>query len=238
MAREGVSGPRTVFEGTHGFFKAFADPSIPADLGHISRDLGAEWLMERIAFKPYACGTMAQPYIDCAIALVADGLPLAQVERVECETGEGIVHRLWEPLAEKHRPSTPYSAKFSVPYCVAVGLVRGRAGLAEFSDECLRDADVLAMAGKVGYVVDPANEYPRNYTGHVKVLLRDGSVREARQPHMRGGARERLSADELARKAVANMLFGGWSESQAAALQTLCAGLYEQQAPVDLSGLR
>ena len=70
------------------------------------------------------------------------------------------------------------------------------------------------------------------------MLLGDGSVREARQPHMRGGARERLSADELARKAVANMLFGGWSESQAAALQALCAGLYEQQAPVDLSGLR
>ena len=238
MAREGFSGPRTVFEGTHGFFKGFADASIPADLGHLTRELGADWLVERIAFKPYACGTMAQPYIDCAVRLAAEGLPLAEIERIECETGEGIVHRLWEPLAEKHRPSTPYSAKFSVPYCVAVGLVRRGAGLSEFSEECLRDPQVLSVAAKVGYVVDPDNEYPRNYTGHVKVTLRDGSVREARQPHMRGGARERLSAAELGLKARANVLFGGWSEAQAEALQALCAELFELQTPVDLSALR
>ncbi|MCA8967603.1 MAG: MmgE/PrpD family protein, partial [Planctomycetes bacterium] len=235
MARAGFSGPRTVFEGTHGFFKGFADASIPADLGHLTRDLGGEWLVERIAFKPYACGTMAQPYIDCAVRLVEQGLDPERVARIDCETGEGIVHRLWEPLAEKHAPSTPYSAKFSVPYCVAAGLVRRKAGLAEFTEESIRDPGILALAAKVHYVVDPDDEYPRNYTGHVRVTLDDGSVVEARQPHMRGGARERLTMDELAAKARANLLFGGWDEARAEALQAVLAGLFEQDAAVDLS---
>ena len=73
---------------------------------------------------------MTQPFIDCAIALARDGVAAADVVDVECEVGEGTVHRLWEPLATKHRPPTPYAAKFSTPFCMAVGFVDGKAGFA------------------------------------------------------------------------------------------------------------
>src|SRR5262249_7726677 len=66
MARGGFLGPRTVFEGSHGFFKAFA-PSRKPDFAPVVENLGAQWLIEQIAFKPFACGTMTQPFIDCAI---------------------------------------------------------------------------------------------------------------------------------------------------------------------------
>ena len=65
MARAGFSGPRTVFEGTHGLFHGFAhttDGNYDALLG----DFGARWVTETLAFKPYPCGTMTHPYIDCA----------------------------------------------------------------------------------------------------------------------------------------------------------------------------
>ena len=84
-------------------------------------------------------------------------------------------------------------------------------------------------------MVDPDNEYPRNYTGHVRATLDDGSVVEARQPHMRGGALERLTMDELAAKARANLLFGGWDDARAEAFRATLAGLFEQDAAVDLS---
>ncbi len=238
MAEHGFTGPRTVFEGTHGLFNGFAVADIARDYAQLTDGLGERWLLQNIAFKPYACGTMIQPYIDCAIALRQRGIAPHAVESVRCETAEGIVHRLWEPLAEKRRPTTPYSAKFSVPYCVALGLLRGTAGLADFTRERIEDPEILELAARVGYVVDPHNEYPRNYTGHVAVRLRDGELHEARQAHMRGGVREPLTREELVRKFRDNVVFGGASEARVETLRGVLETLFERDAVSDLGACR
>ena len=238
MARHGMRGPRTVFEGQHGFYHAFTDGSVELEFAHLTRDLGTTWRAAGIAFKPYACGTMTQPFIDCAIRLARDGVKPADIADIECEVGEGTVHRLWEPLAEKRRPTTPYSAKFSVPFCIAAGLVDGAAGLGQFTEEKINDPDILTLAAKVTYRIDPDNEYPDNYSGHIRATLRDGTVQEVRQPHMRGGAREPLSGAELATKFHANCAFGGWSAVQAAALEQACEALFDRPGAVTLAAFR
>ena len=238
MADHGFRGPRTVFEGEHGFFHAFTDGSVTPDFSHLTSGLGTTWHGATIAFKPYACGTMTQPFIDCAIALARDGVAAEDIAEITCEVGEGTVHRLWEPLAEKRRPTTPYSAKFSVPYCIAAGLVDGAAGLGQFTEAKINDTRILAVAAKVTYRVDPENEYPRNYSGHVRATLADGSVREVRQPHMRGGAREPLAREELVAKFRANAAFGGWDAAGSAALQGFCEGLFERTDPISLEAFR
>jgi 2-methylcitrate dehydratase PrpD len=217
MGDAGFSGPGTVFEGVHGLFSAFA-PSIVPEFRYLTGDLGSRWEMASVAYKPYACGTMTQPYIDCAIRLGRAGIAPADIEEITCEVGEGTVHRLWEPLSEKQRPTTSYSAKFSTPYCVAVGIIYQDAGLAEFTEQRVREPQILELAGKVNYVVDPDNEYPANYTGHVRARLKDGSVVEERQPCMRGGAREPLSRDELEAKCAANIAFAGRPRERVAAI--------------------
>ena len=235
LGQQRFLGPRTVLEGEHGFFHAFTAGATRGDLAAVTGGLGKSWRMERVAFKPYACGTMAQPYIDCAIALSRQGIDPADIGAIVCKVGEGTVHRLWEPLAEKRAPSTPYSAKFSVPFCIAVGFVEGAAGLAQFTEKTVSDTKILTLAAKVSYEIDPANEYPRNYTGHLEVTLKDGAVREARQPHLRGGVHEPLTHADLVAKFRANAAFGGWSEAQAARLEGYCAALFEMP---DLTGLR
>ena len=76
MGQHGFSGPRTVFEGEHGFFSGFASPLDP-DFTPLVDGLGERWQAERLAFKPFACGTMTQPYIDCAIELKGEGIAAA-----------------------------------------------------------------------------------------------------------------------------------------------------------------
>src|ERR1044071_475057 len=102
MARAGFRGPRTVFEGTHGLYRAFA-PSVPPDFEPLLAQLGRQWEMPAIAFKPYACGTMTQPYIDCAIRCAKGGVARDDIVAIGCDVGGGTVPRLWEPLASKHR---------------------------------------------------------------------------------------------------------------------------------------
>lgn len=233
LARSGFFAPRTVFEGGHSFFKAFAPTATP-DYSHLTERLGDDWYMERVVFKPYACGTMIHPYIDCTIRLAQHGIKGEEIESIVCETGEGLVHRLWEPLAAKHRPPSGYAAKFSMPYCMAVAFYDGDAGLAQFTDDKASDPRVLALARKISYVIDPDNEYPRNYSGHIRVTLKGGKVVELRQPHMRGGRHEPLSDADIIAKFFANAAHGGWDRAQAEALLAFCQGLGEHP---DLAGL-
>lgn len=208
MAGAGFIGPRMVFEGIHGAFNTFA-PSISPRLDQLWGGLGDVYVSDKITFKPYPCGTMVQPYIDCAVKLKQEGAPLQDIRSITCKTAEGIVHRLWEPLELKQRPLTPYAAKFSVPFGVALGLVRGQARLEDFTEAAIADRDLLELAGKVGFEVDPQNPYPDAFTGHVRLTYGDGMVREVEQGHMRGGAVEPLSRAEIDGKFAANVAFGG-----------------------------
>ncbi len=209
IARQGFAGPRTVLEGTHGFFFAFSRDN-KAEYDKLTNGFGKEWLMTGLTFKPYATGTMNQPYIDCALRLAKKGFAAEDVIEVQCDTAEGYVHRLWEPLASKHRPPNGYAAKFSTPFNIAVAFVTGDAGFEAFSDRCASDERILALAGKVRYRIDPDNPYPARYTGHVKMTLKDGRVFEERQPHIRGGVFEPLAPGELERKFRGNAAYGGW----------------------------
>lgn len=237
MARGGFLGPRSVLEGSHGFFQAFA-PSRTPDFTPVLEGLGTRWLMPSIAFKPYPCGTMTQPFIDCAIELHRRGLDPERITGIVCTVGEGTVHRLWEPLAAKHRPQTPYAAKFSTPFCVAVGLIDGRAGFGQFTEERIHDPAVQRLAAKVSYVIDPEDEYPRNFTGHVRAMMQDGSVQEVRQDHMRGGARAPLTDAEIRAKFIDNALYGGWDQARAERLQTVLTGLFDSAALDGLAAVR
>jgi 2-methylcitrate dehydratase PrpD len=114
------------------------------------------------------------------------------------------VPRLWEPLAAKRRPPNGYAAKFSLPYLVAVMLAKGRAGLAEFTDEAVQDRTVLDLAAKVRYELDPTIDYPRQFVGHVRIRLTDGRVVEDRQEHPRGGPDFPMTREELEVKFRAN----------------------------------
>jgi 2-methylcitrate dehydratase PrpD len=236
LARAGFTGPSTVFEGTHGLFNGFAhtrDGDWPALLG----GFGDRWVMETLAFKLYPCGTMIQPYLDCALRLCERGIAPAEISEIVCEVGEGTVHRLWEPLAQKQRPPNGYAAKFATPYCIAHALVRGSVGLDAFDDRAVSDAEVTALASKIGYQIDPANPYPRAFTGHLRARLADGRTIEERQPHMRGGASEPLTRAEIESKFAANARIGGWNDTRIASVSAMLPKLWSATR-IDLSELR
>jgi 2-methylcitrate dehydratase PrpD len=234
LARAGFLGPRTVFEGVHGLFHGFAHTT-QGDYGALA-DFGTRWVIETLAFKPYPCGTMAHPYIDCARRLAARGIKATDVKEMICEVAEGTVHRLWEPLAAKQRPPNGYAAKFATPFILATGFVRGGVGLDAFTDAAVHDRQVLALAAKVSYVIDPDNPYPNGFTGHIRAMLNDGSVVEERQPHFRGGANEPLTRADITEKFALNARHGGWDDKRSGAALKLLAKLYDGK--IDLVPLR
>jgi 2-methylcitrate dehydratase PrpD len=235
LARGGFLGPRTVFEGVHGLFHGFAHTT-KGDFDALIGDFAERWVIETLAFKPYPCGTMAHPYIDCAKRLAARGIKPIDVKELVCEVAEGTVHRLWEPLAVKQQPPNGYAAKFATPFILATGFVKGGVGLDAFTESAVNDPDVLALAAKVRYVIDPDNPYPNGFTGHIRAVLYDGRVVEERQPHFRGGANEPLTRADIEEKFTLSARHGGWDAARSAAALKLLATLY--QGPIDLKSLR
>jgi len=235
LARAGFNGPRTVFEGTHGLFHGFAHTT-KGDYQALIGDFGTRWVTATLAFKPYPCGTMTHPYIDCARRLALRGIRAEDIADIVCDVGEGTVHRLWEPLAAKQAPANGYGAKFSQPYCIAAALVRGNVSLGDFTDEAVKDPRVVALAQKVRYRIDPANPYPGAFTGHIRATLADGRVIEENQPHFRGGAQEPLTRADIEDKFALNCRHGGWGEGQARAALNCAQSLYN--GAIDLRDLR
>ena len=203
LAKEGFRGPAKVLEGTHGFFSAFGGKN-DYDFEKIL-ELGQRWEIPRLTFKSYPCGSISHPYMDCALRIKQKHSPHPdKIKEVICRTAEGPVHRLWEPLANKQKPVSSYGAKFSLPYSIAVMLIRGRAGLEEFSESAIRDHELLALAAKVRYEVDPKIDYPRHFEGHVQVKMQDGRVFTEDQLHPRGGYEDPLPPEEVEAKFRAN----------------------------------
>jgi 2-methylcitrate dehydratase PrpD len=201
LARAGFTGPATVLEGEHGLYAAFAGGHDAARLARLLDSLGREWELLALTLKPYPCGSIAQPYMDCAARLrERDGIRPEAVTAIRCRTSAGPVPRLWEPLAAKHAPPNGYAAKFSLPYLIAVILVKGRAGLAEFTDAAVRDRDVLRLASRVSYELDPTIDYPRQFVGDVEVTLADGRQLRERQDRPRGGPDAPLTRGEIEAK--------------------------------------
>ena len=226
LGRSDFLGPRTVFEGTHGFFKAFTIKEIENDFSHLVEGLGTRWECKNLAFKPYACGTMAQPFVDCAIQIKKQISDLTEIKSIKAKVGEGTVHRLWEPREEKNNPSTPYSAKFSVPYCVAVALVKGGAGLEEFNVTNIKDPEILKIANLMTYEIDPNDEYPKNYTGTLIVETIDGKIIEAKQPCFRGGKKQPLTKEDFDSKFNKNLKYAKLNDDQSKQLEEFTNSIF------------
>ena len=199
LARSGFTGPETVLEGGHGLYAAFAGGHDAGRLDALLDSLNRKWELEELTLKPYPCGSIAQPYMDCAMRL-RERVRAGEIAAIRCRTAAGPVPRLWEPLAAKHAPPNGYAAKFSLPYLLATILVRGRAGLAEFADEAARDADVLSVARRVTYELDTTIDYPRQFVGDVEITLTDGRVLRERQDRPRGGPDAPLTHAEIEAK--------------------------------------
>ena len=231
MAKAGFKGPRFVFEGEHGAFKVFAS-SVEPKLDCLFDQLGQQYVSDTISFKPYPCGTMIQPYIDCARQLREQGINVSDIESILCETAEGYVHRLWEPKTIKSRPPSSYAAKFSVPFGIALGLLRGHANLGDYNEESINAPDLLNIAAKVNYEIDLNNPYPTAFTGHVRLVFKDGTDKEVRQGFMRGGRDSPLSQGEIQEKFRANCQYGGHSDPDK--LLAICKSIAATKADYQL----
>jgi 2-methylcitrate dehydratase PrpD len=202
LARAGVTGPAQVFEGRWGLFASHVqDATAHRDFSRIDARLGDHWESRNSSFKPFPAAHVIHPYIDAALQLRQRyHLAPEDIERVECPVTSFIVGIVCEPTSEKLAPASDSHGRVSLQYSVAEALYHGSLGKNAYASESLRHPEILALARKVAYRVDPNYPGPGRFKGAVHIALRDGRMIEHVEDHNRGSAENPMSYAELRAK--------------------------------------
>jgi 2-methylcitrate dehydratase PrpD len=202
LAAAGTSGPVNVFEGRFGFFAShLQNPSPAPDFARIAASPGQVWDSRNSSFKPFPAAHVIHPYIDAVLQLRREHQILpADVERIDVPVAPFIVGIVCEPTEEKYAPATTSHCRVSMQYTLAEALYRGSLGRDAYRDEFRLHPDVLALARRVHYVVDPAYPGPGRFKGEARITLKDGRVVERIEEFNRGSAENPMSYADLRHK--------------------------------------
>jgi 2-methylcitrate dehydratase PrpD len=206
LAQAGVSGPVTVYEGRFGFFRSHVQtPDYKFNFDAAVAGLGSHWECLTIAPRAYPCGHYSQPFIDAALAIVrAHKIDPARIEAVECAVADYMIPLICEPLAEKISPATPWHARYSLPFCIAECILRGRFDKHSLGSVDLSNPRYVALTRKFRYRTDPAAVDRTRWSGDVTIVLDSGERFNHRVDDMRGTPRNPFSLQELVDKFLHN----------------------------------
>ena len=143
------------------------------------------------SYKPYPCGFVIHPVLDCVLDWRRDN-PAAEVVRVVVRGNPLLGVR-----ADRPDVSTGRESQVSVQHAVAVALVTGQAGIDQFTDACVRDPRVQALRSKVELVRDPAFA---TIAAAVDITTADGKVHRTQQKAARGSDANPMSDRDLEQK--------------------------------------
>ena len=188
LAAQNFSGPAEPIAGTQGFYHALAETP---DLSRLADGLGESWEIMRTSYKPYPCGFVLHPVLDCVLDWRRDH-PTAAVERVKV-TGNPLLGL----RADRPAITTSAQSQVSVQHAVAAALVTGKAGTEQFAQDCVNDPAVARLRGKVEVTRD---ESLPTIAARVEIATADGRLHALAQDAARGSDANPMSDRDLETK--------------------------------------
>jgi len=194
LAREGMTGPSSIFEGSSGFFKIISGPIQLKELGGKGRPFGIMDVMN----KRYPCGMVAQTAVDAAIKLREKFSTVDDIAAVKISTTTSARNAMADNR-EKWRPSTRESADHSLPYVVAVALMHGSVKPKHFDDKYLHNPSLLELIQKISIKdTDECNRlFPEAVPNRIDLLMRTGENFSEMVLHHRGHPKNPLTDREI-----------------------------------------
>ena len=158
-----TAGPHSL-EGPRGFAAVTA---AKYDLSKITNGLGTKFQIRDNAYKPYQCGLVVHPTIDGCIALHQEHHPAsADIVAVRVRVAPLVLD-----LCNKKDITRGLEGKYSIYHSTAVGLIRGKAGLQEYTDAAVNDPLVKRVRERVTAISDTTITEDQS---HIEVELADG----------------------------------------------------------------
>lgn len=196
LAQQGFTGATKIFEGRRGFFEAMAEQY---DVTRMTEQLGEVYKIMENAFKVHA---------SCRHTHAAMDLALQLNEKVAARGVEKIDHihvgayKVALDITDEENPQTIYAAKFSMQFCVALALVRGKGGFLAFNDDTLQDATIRQLMERLTVAVDEEidAQYPHEWGAKLVVAWQDGTKDELQSAFPKGDPENPLTKADFIEK--------------------------------------
>jgi len=207
LARIGWTAADQILEAPRGFFRAAGGGFDPRAIQH---KLANPWTFRTpgISIKPHPSGSLTHPGMTEMARLIREhGIQAENVERLDVGTNRNMPNALIH-----HQPKTGLQAKFSMEFCMAVLLLYGKAGLAEFSDDVPNRLAVRDMIARVHFGVHPDAEKAgyNKMTTILDIRLKNGKRITGRADFAKGSPADPMSFDEVAAKFRDCAAFAKW----------------------------
>jgi 2-methylcitrate dehydratase PrpD len=198
LARDGFTGARQIFEGKQGMA---AGMSSDADARCLTDGLGTRWATAETSFKFHASCRHTHPSADALLALMHEHkLKAGDIKSVTAHVHQGAIDVLG-PVTD---PQTIHQSKFSMGFVLALIAKHGRASLADFTNDALRENDLRGFHDNVTMKLDAEVDqaYPKRWLGHVSAVTRDGRTLDKKITTPKGDPDNALTRAELEDKAL------------------------------------
>jgi len=197
LAKRGFTSAKGILEAKRGLFSAMAGGF---DESKIAGRLGHPYFMQEpgISIKPYPSGSLSHPAQDLILDMVKEHrINASDIEAIDVGTNSNVPNALIYPM-----PTTALEGKFSIPFCMAIGVLERKAGIAQFRDRKVREPKVVEMMKRVTLYVDDEMEglgYDQ-VRSRIRIKLKDGRTVEGRADVAKGHPLKPMSWDELGDK--------------------------------------
>ncbi|MBN8959353.1 MAG: MmgE/PrpD family protein [Rhizobiales bacterium] len=206
LAKRGMTGPKTIFEGNFGVLKAYSGSN---DAARLAEELGQRFDILQTSFKKYPfCDGNAAP-LEAAIQITRDnGIAIDDIESINFRIKTFLIPYTIDYFGDrvrKFRPQNELDAQMSLPYCVAVGLRNGgTVKLSDFDAEQLGNPETLKLADRMTAEADAELDkiplLPMSMPSICTLTTKDGRSFEARVDYQKGDPRNPFTLNEFREK--------------------------------------
>lgn len=190
LAQKKFSASERILEAPRGFAHVLSQER---NLDEITAELGQRYEILINTYKPYPCGVVLHPAIEGCIALAMEhGFSAVDIEAVSLRVNFLVL----EVTGKKH-PNIGVDGKFSIYHCVAVAFLDQHVGEHQFTDQRVRDPEVVALGNRVRATVESDIAPDEVF---IEVKLKDGRSLNKHVPHALGSLKRPLTDHDLEQK--------------------------------------
>lgn len=198
LAKDGITGFDQPIEGKAGLYNLYARGNYSPE--RLTDRLGQVFEGAEISFKPWPSCRGTHSYVQAALEIQKECHLVAEDVSEIRVIVNSVNKMLCEPVPVKKHPRSAIDAKFSIPFVVATALIRGRVTLDDFFPPALADAQVLDLASKVSYELDPQLDMKHTLQGFVEIKTRRDGILAKRVDAPYGHPRNPIADKDLAAK--------------------------------------
>ncbi len=203
LASTGYTGPVEVFEGKEGLFEVIKDVEWNKDV--LLDGLGKKFITRECGYKAFPTEALTHQPITAVLELVhGESISYESVESILIETTTRGADILSDP--SKYNPTTKETADHSLPYCIAVAVVKGNVLPEHFSEDVIFDPAVRDMLKRIKVVANPEIDalFPKVKRAIVTIKTKDGKEFKKQEDYAKGQPENPMSDEEVISKFESN----------------------------------